>query len=97
MSKKLPFKARVSTIGTGLGETGKQMNEINSELYLMIGIVAVPFLILLALAFACFLTNFSKELKYLNNEIGRTEGMERKRWVRRRRRLWLSLIPFIKY
>ena len=41
--------------------------------------------------------SFRRELKYLNDEIGRNSGQERERWIRRRRRLWLSLLPFVKY
>lgn len=44
-----------------------------------------------------FLHHFSKELRFLNMEIRRTRGQERKIWEKRRRRLWLSLIPFFKY
>lgn len=44
-----------------------------------------------------WIASFRRELKYLNDEIGRNSGRERERWIRRRRRLWLSLIPFVKY
>ncbi len=40
---------------------------------------------------------FVRELRYLNSEIGRTSGREQRHWKRRRRRLWLSLLPFIRY
>ena len=40
---------------------------------------------------------FRWELKRLNIEIGRTTGEEQKRWRALRRKLWLSLIPFVKY
>lgn len=73
------------------------MNENDSALYLLAGLVAFGFLILLLFGFAQFLNDFSQELKYLNNEIGRTSGEERQYWIRRRRQLWLSLIPFVKY
>lgn len=52
---------------------------------------------LLLVKFAAWLSNFQMELKYLNNEIERTTGHERKRWLAQRRRLWLSIIPFIRY
>ena len=52
---------------------------------------------LLWLYFAPWITAFMRELKYVNDEIGRNTGRERQRWIRRRRRLWLSLIPFVKY
>ena len=73
------------------------MNENDSALYLLVGLVAFGFLILLLFGFAQFINEFSQELKYLNNEIGRTSGEERRYWIRRRRQLWLSIIPFVKY
>lgn len=69
----------------------------DTELYWLIGIVAFIFLIAILFGLAQFFNDFSHELRYLNNEIGRTDGEERKHWIRRRRRLWLSLIPFVKY
>lgn len=73
------------------------MNENDEALYFLVGLVAFGFLILLLFGFAQFLNDFSHELKYLNSEIGRTSGEERRYWIRRRRQLWLSLIPFVKY
>ena len=72
-------------------------NNPDTELYWLIGIVTVFFLILLLFGLVSFINDFSRELKYLNNEIRRTEGAERRHWIRQRRRLWLSLIPFVKY
>lgn len=60
-------------------------------------LIGVIFLGLLLIKFAAWVSEFQAELKYLNNEIGRTRGKERKRWIKRRRRLWLSIIPFIRY
>lgn len=40
------------------------------------------------------ISDFYKELQYLKREIGRTEGAERQYWLREKRRLWMSLIPF---
>lgn len=68
-----------------------------ADLYWLIGILAIFFLVLLLFGSVFFLNDFSRELKYLNNEIKRTEGAERKHWIRMRRRLWLSLFPFIRY
>jgi hypothetical protein len=73
------------------------MNENDEALYFLVGLIAFGFLILLLFGFAQFLNDFSHELKYLNSEIGRTSGEERRYWIRRRRQLWLSLIPFVKY
>lgn len=37
---------------------------------------------------------FKSDLKYINMEIHRTDGREQAHWIRRKRELWLSLIPF---
>ena len=74
-----------------------QANNPDTELYCFLGIVAMLFLILLLFGLASFINDFSQELKYINCEIRRTDGLERRYWIRKRRRLWLSLIPFIKY
>ena len=73
------------------------MNEIDTELYWFIVTTVVLFSALLLIGLAAFVNDFSQELKYLNNEIGRTTGAERRHYIRQRRRLWLSLIPFVKY
>lgn len=69
----------------------------DTEYYWLIGMVATFILILLLVGLASFFNDFSQELKYINNEIGRTSGSEQRYWIRRKRRLWLSLIPFVKY
>ncbi len=75
------------------------MPEMNSNFYIycLVGLMALFILLLLIVGFTMFLNNFSRELKYLNSEIERTTGAERRYWLRKRRRLWLSLIPFVKY
>ena len=72
-------------------------NNLDTGLYWLVGIVAVFFLILLLFGLVSFINDFSSELRYLNNEIRRTDGAERRHYIRQRRRLWLSLIPFVKY
>ena len=72
-------------------------NNPDTELYWLIGTFAAFFLFIVIGRFAMFINDFSSELRYLNNEIGRTTGSERRYWIRKRRRLWLSLIPFVKY
>jgi hypothetical protein len=47
--------------------------------------------------FALWLKDFQSELRYLTKELRRTEGEERKYWLRKRRKLWLSILPFVKY
>jgi len=63
----------------------------------LIGILAAFILVGLTFRLALFLRNFSRELSLLNMEIHRTEGGEQLHYIRRRRRLWLSLIPFVRY
>ena len=72
-------------------------NNPDTGLYWLVGIVAVFFLILLLFGLVSFINDFSSELRYLNNELRRTDGAERRHYIRQRRRLWLSLIPFVKY
>lgn len=73
------------------------MNENDTGLYLLLGIFVAFILILLIVWLAMFINNFSRELRYIKNEIRRNDGEEKKHWLRRKRRLWLSLIPFVKY
>lgn len=63
-------------------------------LLLALCILAMPIVILL-IGFR--ISEFAQELRYLNTEISRTDGEPRRHWLRRRRRLWLSLIPFVRY
>ena len=72
-------------------------NNPDTGLYWLVGIVAVFFLILLLFGLVSFINDFSHELRYIICEIHRTSGSERRYWIRKRRRLWLSLIPFVKY
>ena len=60
----------------------------------VIAIIVILFVITSA---TIFFKDFSNELKYINMEIERTDGSERRYWIRKRRRLFLSLIPFVKY
>lgn len=68
------------------------------------GVSFEPLLIVLIVVLACafafifveIFTNFTQELKYINMEIRRSSDRERKYWVRKRRKLLLSLIPFVK-
>jgi hypothetical protein len=62
-------------------------------IYIIIGILIVFVLG----AWMLHLLDFIRELRYLNKEIACTSGADRKHWLRQRRRLWLSLLPFIKY
>ncbi len=63
-----------------------------TNVLLAIAIVFLAVLVLVGLTMK--INDFSHKLKYLNCEIGRTEGAEREHWKREKRRLWLSLLPF---
>ena len=66
-------------------------------LWILIALFGIVIGIGLLIAFALWLNDFSKELKYLNSEISRTDGREQRYWKRQRRRLWISIIPFVRY
>ena len=64
------------------------------------GLLIILMLSIVALAIAApYLNWFRHELKYINTEIERNKENEREqnRWKRRKRRLLLSLIPFVPY
>ncbi len=70
----------------------------NEKLTLMLAIITGAIILtLVIIGLASALSEFKKELRYLNREIKRTRGAEREHYIRRRNRLWLSLIPFVKY
>ena len=64
--------------------------------FLLIGLM----LVIIALAIAApYITWFRQELKYINIEIQRNKEnkKEQDHWKRRKRRLLMSLIPFVPY
>ncbi|MBQ6852439.1 MAG: hypothetical protein IJO04_05365 [Oscillospiraceae bacterium] len=69
---------------------------IDVQIYFLAGIVFVLLLIAVLIRFVQFLNTFSRTLQYLNDEIRRTEGREQRYYIHKRKRLWLSLIPFVK-
>lgn len=73
------------------------MNEIGVVIGLLTALTAGCILFFALIEFILRYRRFTRELRRLKNEIGRTYGAERKRWVHRKRRLWLSLLPFVKY
>lgn len=69
----------------------------DSFFYLILAAAAIVIACGLIVFAAQFLNDFTRELRYLKGEIQRNTGAERRHWIRRRRRLWLSLLPFIRY
>lgn len=72
-------------------------NETNIDLYLFIGIAGLLFLILILVGLISYIKDFFHELKEINRRIIQAHGSERKSLIRKRRQLWLSLLPFVKY
>lgn len=62
----------------------------------MLCVVAAFFLIGLLVKLVQFLRWFVQEKRYLDSEIRRADADERPYWLWKRRRLWLSLLPFVK-
>ncbi len=72
--------------------------ETGGGLMLLLFLAGVIILFLWVIWFSSFLNKFQRELKHLNNRIEQSiNERERLHYIRRRRRLWLSLIPFVKY
>lgn len=70
---------------------------LDTETYWLIAIISGFFLVLFLINLISFFDDFTQEFKHLNEEINRTYGVERRYWIRRKRKLLLSLIPFVKY
>ena len=60
-------------------------------------IIAVPLAAVALVKLVLFIVSFAKELQYIQFEINRNDGAEREYWIAEKRRLWLSLLPFVKY
>ena len=73
------------------------MNNINPGIIFIMAIVVLLILFVIITGIIQFYNEFVAELEYLNSEIERTDVEERAYWSFRRRRLWLSLLPFVKY
>ena len=71
---------------------------MGDSVYIAIAIIIGVLLLVLAVArLAIFLQWFRRELRYVEKEIARTTGDEKKHWQKRKKRLWRSLIPFVRY
>lgn len=70
--------------------------ELDAFTNVLLAIVIAFFAIVLLVGLTAKMNDFSRKLKYLNTEIGRTEGDEREHWKREKRGLWLSFLPFFR-
>jgi len=69
------------------------VNQLDIALWILAGVVVLVLLVALAKR----IYDFRAELHYLNHEIERSHGSNRQYYCRRRRRLWLSILPFVSY
>ena len=68
--------------------------ELDVAIAVLATIVALLFGTLFVSALVIRIRDFSQELDYIKREIIRTSGAEREYWIREKRKLWLSLLPF---
>lgn len=69
--------------------------DVITLLSILAGMVLV---LVLGVGLASSLMQFRRELNYINDEIARSHHRdERDYWRRQKRRLWLSVIPFVRY
>ncbi|MBQ4066142.1 MAG: hypothetical protein IJD22_00730 [Clostridia bacterium] len=73
------------------------MNNEYIIVWVAVGAVALVILTAILLNIIEWAGFFSKELRRINGEIERSEGAERRHWQKRKKRLFLSILPFVKY
>ena len=73
------------------------MNQIEQAVF-MLAMAAIGLVVLVQIiSILIRLDGFLENLRYINMELGRCSAHMRPKWLRRRRRLWCSLlIPFYK-
>ena len=83
---RISFLPQVAAIGKSFN--GLIVVAIGAALMLLIFVVAV---------LIPWLQDFRRELRYLNSEISRTEGREQLHWIKRKKKLLRSILPFCRY
>lgn len=73
------------------------MNNQSNNYILIFVVSGILLLCIICAGIAYFVNEFMPELRRLNIEIKRSEGSERRFYKKQRRRLWLSVLPFVKY
>ena len=66
------------------------MNNDKSLIMFLLLILSLP----VAIVIISWIIDFSRDLKYVNMEIKRTRGNERREWKKRRRKLIFSIFKF---
>lgn len=72
---------------------------ITDQTFILLAVVGgCLLLVVLGVAFAVWLNKFTRELKRVNLRIRQSQSeRERQHYLRRRRDLYLSIIPFVRY
>ena len=75
------------------------MNEVGNDIgfYVIFFMVIAVLLLIAIVSFARWVHDFRRELQRLNADIRRTKGREQAHFIRKRRKLWLSVLPFVRY
>lgn len=90
----------IITMRNIMKEQEKAMPELNNlapVTYWLAVILTAVLLLGFIIKLCIFINDFTVTLRYLTGEIRRTAGSERRYYIRQRRRLWLSLIPFVQF
>lgn len=69
----------------------------DTGLFVVFLLVSLFLVSMLFVSLIRWVLDFRWELKRLKSEIGRTKGREQERWKRKKKKLWLSLLPFVSY
>lgn len=63
-------------------------------IYILLAVIILFFAAVLLVSLVMKLDAFSRERKYIDREIQRSTGEERKYWQQKKRRLWRMFLPF---
>ena len=74
-----------------------ELNNLDPITYWLAVLLIAMLLLGLFIKLCIIINDFSVTLGHLTGEIRRTVGAERRYYIRQRRRLWLSLFPFVRF
>lgn len=63
---------------------------LTTIIFLIVGLIILLFIVKIIFSFV----EFGRDLRYINMEINRTDGRERRHWKRKRRELIIDLLLF---
>ena len=89
----------LTRLGLLIEEAPQKEPVINDQTFVVLAVIGLAVLAaVLFVALALWIPKFQRELRRINQRIElSTSERERQHYIRRRRRLWLSLIPFVRY